>query len=110
MVAQSAGVAESVPTSFLLTDVSSSPCVPVSRLPQHRDRVPFRCGLSIHTAQRVKAAQVVMRSGGGALALALTAVLDSESRTGGKRILTNTAYERMPVHARRNNTLREDLP
>jgi hypothetical protein len=51
------------------------PYVPVSRLPQRRDRVPFRCGLRADRAQRVKAAQEAARSGRGALVLALTAVL-----------------------------------
>jgi hypothetical protein len=58
MVAQSAGVAESVPPCLHLPDVSSSPRALVSRLPQRRDRVPSRCGLSIPKARRVKTAQV----------------------------------------------------
>jgi len=58
MVAQSAGVAESVPRFLFLPDVSGSPRSPVSRLPQRRDRVPFRCGPRAPRARRVKAAQV----------------------------------------------------
>ncbi|HLZ63781.1 MAG TPA: hypothetical protein VKR06_43180 [Ktedonosporobacter sp.] len=56
-MARSAGVAEAVPTFILLPDVSSPLCVPVSRLPQRRDRVPFRCGPRVRRAQRVKAAR-----------------------------------------------------
>jgi hypothetical protein len=70
-VAQSAGVAESVPPFLFLPDVSSSRRTPVSRLPQRRDRVPFRCGLRVHRARRVKAAQEVVWRGRGALVLAL---------------------------------------
>jgi hypothetical protein len=81
------------PPFHLLLDVSSPPPAPVSRLPQRRDRVPSRCGPSVHTARRVKAAQEVVGGGGGALALALTAVLDSGPRTGGKRTLTSAVSQ-----------------
>jgi len=76
MAAQPAGVAQSVPPFLFLPDVSRSPRSPVSRLPQRRDRVPSRCGLRVHRARRVKAAQVGERAWEGALVLALTAVLD----------------------------------
>jgi hypothetical protein len=71
-VALSAGVAEAVPTSFLLPDVSLPCCLacqPSAAAPRPR---PLRCGLLMHTARRVKAAQEDGSSGGGALVLALT--------------------------------------
>ena len=64
----SAGAAKAVPTFILLPDVSDPLCVPVSRLPQRRDRVPSRCGLPLHRAWCVKAAQEGMWGGEGALA------------------------------------------
>jgi hypothetical protein len=106
VAACSAGVAQSVPTSFLLK-VSSPPDAPVSRLPQRRDRVPFRCGLSRPTAQRVKTAQEGTRGGRGALVLVLTAVLDLDSRTGGTRGRTRVAWESRPALARSKDALRE---
>jgi hypothetical protein len=51
------------------------------------DRVP-RCGLQAPRAWRVKAARVVEQQGGGALVLALTAVLDCGARTGGTLIVS----------------------
>jgi hypothetical protein len=68
---------------MLLPDVSDLLCIPVSRLPQRRDRVPSRCGLRAQRTRGVKAAQEVVGSGRGALVLALTSVLDLQSRTGG---------------------------
>ncbi len=80
-MAQSAGVAESVPTSSSLPDVSCPrcrACQPSAAAPRPR---PLRCGLPIKRARRVKAAQVDELKGGGALALALTAVLGLSIRT-----------------------------
>jgi hypothetical protein len=110
MAACSAGAAESVPTYLLLLDVSSPLSVPVSRLPQHRDRVPCRCGLRAYKAQRVKAAQEVAGSGRGALVLALTVVLDSSPRTGGTSVLPRAMHESTPELAKRKKALQEDPP
>jgi hypothetical protein len=80
-VALPAGVAEAVPTSFLLPDVSLPcyhTCQPSAAAPRPR---PLRCGLQVHRARRVKAAQEGRLKSGGALALALTAVLRLGSRT-----------------------------
>jgi hypothetical protein len=51
-VAQSAGVAKSVPTSPFLPTVSHPQGVPVSRLPQRRDRVPSGAGQASRTTPR----------------------------------------------------------
>ena len=107
MVAQSAGAAEAVPMSPFLPDVNSPPCALVSRLPQRRDRVPSRCGLGRHTAQRVKAAREVAGSGRGALVLALTAVLDSGRRTGGTSLLTRARWMKTREPLSRNEEFRE---
>ena len=109
MAACSAGVAEAVPTSFLLLKVSRPSRASVSRLPQRRDRVPVRCGLSIHTARRVKTAQEAARGGRGALVLVLTAVLDLHSRTKGTSGLPSAAWESRPGFARGKNALKEVL-
>jgi len=80
-VALPAGAAEAVPTSFLLPDVSlprCHACQPSAAAPRPR---PLRCGLQVHRAQRVKAAQEAGLKSGGALVLALTAVLRLGSRT-----------------------------
>ena len=75
MVALAAGVAEAVPTSFLPADVNRSSCrslhacQPSAAAPRPR---PLRCGLLMHTAQRVKAALEDGPLGEGALVLALT--------------------------------------
>ncbi len=53
-------------------------CLPSAAAPQPR---PLRCGLLSNRARRVKATQVDELKGGGALALALTAVLGLSSRT-----------------------------
>ena len=76
-----AGAAEAVPTSFLLPDVSlprCHACQPSAAAPRPR---PLRCGLTFQRARRVKAAQEVGLKSGGALVLALTAVLRLGSRT-----------------------------
>ena len=76
-----AGAAEAVPTSFLLPNVSlprCPACQPSAAAPRPR---PLRCGLTLHRARRVKAAQEAGLESGGALALALTAVLHLGSRT-----------------------------
>ena len=107
-MACSAGVAQSVPTSLFLPTVSSPVDAPVSRLPQRRDRVPSRCGLSLPTAQRVKTAQEGVRGGRGALVLVLTAVLDLDSRTGGTSGLpTGATEENRAGFARSKRALQE---
>src|SRR5215470_10932092 len=81
MVALSAGAAEAVPTFFSLPDVSHSERRagrPSAAAPRPR---PLRCGLLSTRARRVKAAQEEGLVSGGALVLALTAVLSLRSRT-----------------------------
>ena len=80
-MAQSAGVAESVPTSSSLPDVSCSPllCLPAVCRSAATASPPVRA--ADHRAQLVKAAQEEGLKSGGALVLALTAVLHLGSRT-----------------------------
>ncbi len=62
-----AGVAEAVPTSFLLPNVSvpcCHTCQPSAAAPRPR---PLRCGLSFYQAHRVKVAQEAGQGGAGAL-------------------------------------------
>jgi len=75
-----------------------SPYVPVSRLPQRRDRVPSGAGYSHKTTLCQGCAGGVEQSG-GALVLALTCVVDLDSRTGG-RFVVNVIDRVMSVRSR----------